>query len=251
MSDQLSLLEKADQLKFFEAKGYLKLDQLVEPEELTWYIDVYNRFISGDIDSGDQRSDLSGSEGEEELITQIMRPSLLFPVLAQSSLYSRVLEVARSLMGPDMDIDFDMLINKAPQTNKETPWHQDAAYWIDMPDKRAVSCWIALDEAKLENGCMWYVPESHKKHLRAHIQVGKGGALKCEAQESEGVAVPLKPGEAVLHHGGTLHYSRGNSTYGQRRAIIINCRPDAMIQYEREQGFDHLGGRTIRNQEEE
>jgi phytanoyl-CoA hydroxylase len=249
MSHQLEMLERAAQMEFFEAEGYLKVDQLIQEEELDWYLDIYNRFISGDIDAGDQRSDLSGSGEERELITQIMRPSLLHPELAQSPLYIRVLEIARSLMGPDMDIDFDMLINKAPHTNKETPWHQDAAYWIDMQDKRAVSCWVALDEAKLENGCMWYVSESHKKNLRTHLQVGDGGALKCGAQESEGTAVPLKPGEAALHQGETLHYSRGNSTDGNRRAIIINCRPAAMIQYERDQGFDHLGGRTIRNQD--
>lgn len=251
MSDQLKILEQTAQFQFFEEHGYLKVDQLIHADELPWYFDLYNRFISGEIDAGDQRSDLSGSGKEQELITQIMRPSLLYPALAQSPLYSRVLAIAQRLMGPDMDIDFDMLINKAPHTNKETPWHQDAAYWIDMPDKRAVSCWVALDEATLDNGCMWYVSGSHMKPLRQHTQVGNGGALKCKGDESEGTAVPLMSGEAALHQGGTLHYSRGNSTDGHRRAIIINCRPAAMIQYERDQGFDHLGQRTIRNQEEE
>ncbi len=251
MSNQLEILEQAEQFQLFEKQGYLKVNQLIEDDELGWYLDVYDRFISGVIDAGDQRSDLSGSGEDQELITQIMRPALLFPELAASKLYKRVLNLARSLMGYDMEIDFDMLINKAPFTNKETPWHQDAAYWIDMPDKRAVSCWVALDEARLENGCMWYVSGSHTKKLRLHIQVGEGGALKCDGTESEGTAVPLRKGEAALHQGGTLHYSRGNQTAGHRRAIIINCRPAAMIQLERDQGFDHLGGRTIRNQEEE
>lgn len=251
MSNQLELHENARRGIVFDKQGYLKVDQLIPDGELDWYLDIYNRFISGDIDAGDQRSDLSGSGEEKELITQIMRPSLLHAALAQSSLYSRVLEIARSLMGPDMDIDFDMLINKGPHTNKETPWHQDAAYWIDLPDKRAVSFWIALDDAKLDNGCMWYVPGSHKNPLRLHTQVGDGGALKCEGEESEGIAVPLKSGEAALHQGGTIHYSRGNETGGHRRAIIVNCRPTAMIQFERDRGFDHLGGRTIRNKEQE
>jgi len=250
MSDQLKILEQAAQFQLFEEQGYLKVHQLIEPSELDWYLQVYNSFINGDIDSGDHRSDLSGEEREEELITQIMRPSLLYPALAKSKLYERVVLMAQSLMGSDMDIDFDMLINKAPHTNKETPWHQDAAYWIDMPDKRAVSFWVALDEATLANGCMWYVKGSHTKKLRPHTQVGNGGPLQCEGEESEGTPVPLKPGEAALHQGGTLHYSRGNTTDGHRRAIIINCRPVDMIQFERDRGFDHLGGRTIRNQEE-
>ena len=65
-----------------------------------------------------------------------------------------------------------MLINKAPNTNKETPWHQDAAYWIDMPDERALSIWFAIDKATLNNGCMWYTPRSHLLPLRKHSQPG-------------------------------------------------------------------------------
>ena len=111
-----------------------------------------------------------------------------------------------------------------------------------MP-KRAASCWLALDPATLENGCMWYSPGSHLSPVRPHRFAGKaGGALMCDGSESEGVPVPLKPGSCVLHQGGTLHYSRGNSTGSQRRAFIVNYRPKAMIELERQQGFDH--GRT-------
>jgi ectoine hydroxylase-related dioxygenase (phytanoyl-CoA dioxygenase family) len=151
-------------------------------------------------------------------------------------------------------MDFDMLINKAPYTNTPTPWHQDAAYWIDMPDKRAASCWLALDEATVDNGCMWYVPASHLNPVRPHHFAGKqGGALMCEASEAEGVPVELLAGSCVFHHGGTLHYSRGNTTASQRRAFIVNFRPQAMIDLERQKGFDHgrSGGasdRKVRNE---
>jgi len=118
-----------------------------------------------------------------------------------------------------------------------------------MPDTRAASCWIALDETIVDNGCMWYVPGSHKLPIRAHVPAGKGGgALQCMADESEGVPVELHPGGCVFHHGGTLHYSRGNSTDLRRRAFIANFRPKAMIEYEREQGYDHTGKRQVRDQ---
>lgn len=251
MSDQLYILQQTAQFQLFESHGYLKVEALISDEEILWYRQCFDQFISGEIATGSQRSDLSGIGANEELITQIMRPSLLYSELATSALYKRVLALARMLMGGDMEIDFDMLINKAPHTQQATPWHQDAAYWIDMPDKRALSCWIALDDATIDNGCMWYVPGSHLKPLRQHQQIVQGGPLICECSESEGLAVPLKAGEGTFHHGRTLHYSRGNVTSGQRRAIIINCRPEAMIAYERERGFDHLGERDIRSQEEE
>jgi len=152
------------------------------------------------------------------------------------------------LLGEDLELYFDMLIDKAPFTNAPTPWHQDCAYWISMPDTRAVSCWVALDEAIKENGCMWYIPKSHLLPVRPHVPSAKGGgALMCEASEDEAVAIEIKSGSCVFHHGGTLHYSRGNSTDKRRRAFITNYRPESMIRYEREQGFDHTGDRKVNN----
>lgn len=234
------------QLAFFENQGYLAMENLLSPDEVAYLRKIYDDFLSGAIDSAGQRSDLSGLGTGRELITQIMRPSLLLKELENSTLHQRAKAIARQLLGEDMDVDFDMLIDKAPFTDTPTPWHQDEAYWIDMPDKRAVSCWVALDAATLGNGCMWFVPGSNLAPLRPHEQTGKGGALQCEATEAEAVAVPLQPGSCTFHHGRTVHYSRGNSTASHRRAFIVNFRPTAMIAFERERGYDHLGNREVR-----
>lgn len=120
---------------------------------------LYNSFLDNNtIDASKYRADLSGSEDEtdtKEKITQIMVPSKLVPEILKKALHVKTLEIAQDLMGNDITLDFDMLINKAPNTNPITPWHQDAAYWIDMPDKRAASCWVAIDPAHKENSCMW------------------------------------------------------------------------------------------------
>ena len=71
-------------------------------------------------------------------------------------------------------------------------------------------------------------------------------ALECDGSEAECVCVPLRPGACTFHSGGVVHYSRGNSTAGHRRALIINFRPEAMIRLEREQGFDHGKTRNVR-----
>ncbi len=106
---------------------------------------------------------------------------------------------------------------------------------------------MPLDKATLDNGCMWYVPGTHKLAMRTHESTAKNGALVCEGNEAEAAYVELDPGSVVLHHGGTLHYSRGNTSNSQRRAMIVNLRPQAMINYERERGFDHTGENKVRN----
>ena len=229
---------------FFEKNGYLKLENLLNVGHLAYYDKIYDDFINNKHNTIGLRSDLSGEkDGNQELITQIMLPSKILPQLINKPIHSYGLKIAQFLLGNDIILDFDMLINKAPNTNKETPWHQDAAYWIDMPDERALSIWFAIDKSTLDNGCMWYTPSSHLLPLRKHSQPVKGGALQCEGSENESVSVPLEPGSCVIHHGKTLHFSRGNSTTDNRRALILNYRPKAMVELERQKGYYHSGKR--------
>jgi len=243
------------QIDHFNLQGYLLVENLLSMKEVDEYRNLYEDFLSNKIDSGRYRGDLAGKPDDSdkrqgvERITQIMVPSRLFPELLEKSLHQKSLTYARQLLGDDLELDFDMLIDKAPFTNALTPWHQDCAYWISMPDTRAVSCWVALDEAKKENGCMWYIPKSHLSPVRPHKpSANGGGALMCEASEDEAVAIEIQPGTCIFHHGATLHYSRGNSTDKRRRAFITNFRPESMIRYEREHGFDHTGDRKVKNE---
>ena len=241
--------------ELFDRDGFVAVHDLLAADEIDWYRAVYERFLSGAIDVGRRRSDLGAGALPQrpgvENITQILWPSASMPELLASPAYERALAVAREILGDDAAFDFDMLIDKAPGTLTPTPWHQDCAYWIDLPDRRAASCWIALDDATVDNGCMWFVPGSHRRPMRPHRSAGRGGgALECDASEAEGTPVPLAAGSCTLHHGGTLHYSRGNSARARRRALILNFRPRAMIEAERARGFDHgkdAPGRENRN----
>lgn len=244
MNEQIELTcAQATQLK---DQGFVRVDGVLTLQQVDRYVQLYDAFLSGNIATGHLRADLGGHVEDEsdiaapERITQIMWPSARVPVLHDAPLHLRSLAIARQFAGDDMAFDFDMLINKLPNTNTSTPWHQDMAYWINLPDNRSLSVWMALDDATVDNGCMWYVPGAHREPLREHWEAGKGGgALECDASEEEGVPVPLPAGSAVLHVGAALHYSRGNSTNTHRRAFIVNCRPRAMIELERREGMDH------------
>ncbi|OON81083.1 phytanoyl-CoA dioxygenase family protein [Streptomyces tsukubensis] len=234
----LTLAEK------FEMDGFVSTGPLLSAAEVDTYREIYDRFLSGEIESGDKRSDLGSHvprrEGVEENITQIMWPSALHKPVLDMPLHARALEIAKALIGDDAVFDFDMLIHKGPHTHVPTPWHQDAAYWIDLPDKRAASIWVALDDAVLDNGCMWYVQGSHKHPLRTHYPTSDGKNIQCDCSEDEpgATAVPLPAGEGVAHSGTTLHSSRGNTTDSVRRAYILNFRPAEMLRLERERGYD-------------
>lgn len=234
----------------FSVEGYVAIPSLLTAHEVEELRNIYNQLLSETEKTKGLRSDLAGStngDGKKvERITQIMRPSMIEEKLTAHNAYKKASEWAKHLLGEDMELDFDMLINKAPHTDTETPWHQDAAYWIDLPDKRAASCWIALDHVHEANGCMWFLPVDEKKVL-PHQSLPGGGALYCEADTANAKPIPLQAGGCTFHDGHTLHYSKGNSTDGQRRALIMNFRPKQMILLEREQGMDHTGNREKRS----
>lgn len=235
----------------FDRDGYLKIDSLLSLEEVEVLRSIYDALLIDKSKTGHLRSDLAGIEGNSkekiERITQIMRPSSVEPRLQGNIAYEKALQWAKDLLGMDMELDFDMLINKAPHTNTPTPWHQDAAYWIDLPDKRSASCWIALDEVYEKNGCMWFIPKKKGEPILPHKNLPNGGALYCETDTKNAKSIPLNPGGCTFHDGYTLHFSRGNSTETQRRALILNFRPQKMIELERAQGVDHTGERKSRN----
>lgn len=256
MNDAVVLFSRQEDFRtHFHQHGFAAIHDLLEPGDVERYRDICERLFSGRIETGSHRSDLGGyvaprKDGVEN-VTQIMWPSHHVPELHDMILHRECLGLARQMLGPDAAFDFDMLIDKAPETHTPTPWHQDAAYWLDLPDKRAASFWVALDSATRENGCMWFVPDSHLEPMRPHRPAGPGGgAFECDASEAEAVAVELPPGACTIHHGHTIHYTRGNSTRTRRRALILNYRPQAMIDLERERGFDHgltLNVRELRN----
>ncbi len=71
--------------------------------------------------------------------------------------------------------------------------------------------------------------------------------MYCKPDPTDAIAVPLEAGDCTMYDGFTLHCSHGNKTGSQRRALILNFRPQKMIDYERERGVDHTGERNVRN----
>ena len=91
----------------------------------------------------------------------------------------------------------DQALIKEPYGNP-TAWHLDNPYW-SFYSKHAISIWIALEEATLENGCMWFVPGSH--NLARYDNVGIGENLSDlfkvypEMKNTDPVAVPMQRGD--------------------------------------------------------
>ncbi len=228
MSQTVSLT--SDQIAFFHREGYLALPRLMQEREVARIRDIYDRLFENRVgrDVGDQ-FDLAGTdeEGEEALLPQILGPSKYAPELLDGEYRANARRIARQILGAEADLGGDHMIFKPPRVGVATPWHQDQAYWDESLDYRSLSIWIPLQEATIENGCMWFVPLSHESDVLAHHSIGHDprvhGLEVDGADVSLAVACPLPAGGATLHHCRTLHYTGPNLSDVPRRAYILGA----------------------------
>jgi len=180
-----------------------------------------------------QGADLGRSAARKKFVYQIRYPHRHIPLFMEHAADPALLDVVEDLLGPDLVIYNTQALLKPAFHGTSQPWHQDAAYWPIRP-MNMVSCWIAIDEATLENGCMRFVPGSHKRGLAEHrsgrpLSAASGGTAaavqEIQVDESEAVAVPARPGHGSLHHCLTHHGTPPNRTPHRRRAIICHYMP--------------------------
>ena len=141
----------------------------------------------------------------------------------------RLGKMAAELSGADgIRIWHDQALIKRPWANP-TAWHLDTPFW-SFSDKRALSIWVALDDATLENGCLYFIPGSHKITNFDKITIGRNmdGLFDIYPQlkTAKPVAVPMKAGSCSFHNGLTVHGANANMTNGYRRAMTCNYMPE-------------------------
>ena len=114
-------------------------------------------------------------------------------------------------------------------------WHQDYSYWTRTQPMAHLSCWIGLDDSTRENGCVHYVPGSHRWNLlpRADFANDMDAILNSltpdQKKEFKPVAIELKQGECSFHHPLMVHGSYENRTDRSRRAVVLNVFRDGVI----------------------
>jgi ectoine hydroxylase-related dioxygenase (phytanoyl-CoA dioxygenase family) len=147
---------------------------------------------------------------------------------------SRFLVVASQLLGGAVRFWHDQIFYKPAYHGGVVAWHQDYSYWTRTQPMAHLSCWIGLDDATLENGCLHYVPGSHRwdllpiTGLTDDMNSIQAVLSEPQKQQFQPVAIELKQGEASFHHPLMVHGSFENRTAHPRRATVINVFRDGV-----------------------
>lgn len=235
--------------RFFR-DGFVHLEGVLSDDEVAVLEVDYMRFLRREIDvPGKDLCDMSGDYSrtfEQYSIVNVMLPRKYYPPWVDNLYERRAASIAAQLHGPGMQIDYDQLLAKRPYKDDAVfEWHQDQAYWPVLPDPRTATCWLAIDDSTLENGCMRFVPGSHLQPLRSHRPLkndrGESHTLLCDVDPSRDVIrpMPIRRGDVTVHNERVLHGSGGNRTSGWRRAYVVAFRAAATVAEERRLGFTH------------
>jgi hypothetical protein len=219
----------------FEHDGYLKIDSLTTAEDVGRIQALLQPLFDNFESMGRNAVDLAGpGDGKSPPRQPEINDALQFvPELRHTLAFERCGEIAHALLGVPVGCIFDHAIYKPPHNKTATAWHQDAIYVQGPLEPRAVNFWIPLQTATVENGCMWYLPGSHKAGmLPHHVLMGRPGGetgyskgksfAMDRVDESRAVACPVEVGGATAHDPFNAHYAGANTTDGWRRAWILH-----------------------------
>jgi non-haem Fe2+, alpha-ketoglutarate-dependent halogenase len=148
--------------------------------------------------------------------------------------HSAILHAVEELIGPDILVYTSTWFIKEPESAAIAAWHQDATYFGLRPYVH-VTAWLALTDATAENGCMEFLPGSHRGGQRPHragVVAGSvnraGQAIVGEVDDRPAVHAPLRAGEFSLHHTLCLHRSKPNQSRGRRIGLAISYVPTSV-----------------------
>ncbi len=130
----------------------------------------------------------------------------------------------------------DQLFCKPAKHGGVVAWHQDYSYWTRTKPIAHLTCWIGLDDATNENGCVQYIPGSHRWDLLPITGLAGNMEAIHEVLNDEQweqfqhpVGAELKAGEATFHHPLMVHGSFENRIDRPRRATVINAFRDGVV----------------------
>ena len=217
------------QVDFYHREGYLALEQITTAEEVAWLRGVYDRLFADRAGRAEgNQFDLGGADedGKEAKLPQILNPVRYAPELKDGLFRANALAVARALLGPEAQPQGEHAIMKPARVGAETPWHQDEAYWGADKEYNSISLWIPLQPATLANGCMQFIPGSHRDEVRPHHSINHdvrvhGLEMDELPPKERAVACPIPAGGCTIHHNRTMHYAGPNTSDEPRRAYIL------------------------------
>lgn len=226
-----------EQRGFFDDNGYVAGIKLLDSEQLDALRNDLAVMMMPDYGSDDRfyEYNLNESADKSKILFHALGAWRVSRSFHDLIFFAPLASAFSTLLDGPVRFWHDQVFVKPARDGAVVAWHQDYSYWTRTKPVAHLTCWIGLDDSTVENGCVHYVPGSHRWDL-----LPRGGlademdsvqAHLTDQQKAEfrPAAVELRAGEASFHHPMTLHGSYENHSDRPRRAAVINVFRDGVI----------------------
>ncbi|RYD87690.1 MAG: phytanoyl-CoA dioxygenase family protein [Sphingobacteriales bacterium] len=224
-----------EQVAFFHKNGYVNNIKLLEE----WQVDKLNAELT-EISSPEHPGQplfyyfFSNESGNPETVLFHALGAWRITEGFHDVLYNPAFLMAASQLLGDKPVRFwhDQLFCKPAKHGGVVAWHQDYSYWTRTAPMQHLTCWIGLDDATKDNGCLYYSPGSHKWGLldKPELAGDMEGLMDYltdqQKEEFKPIPIEMKKGYGSFHHPLMVHGSYENRSEISRRAFVLNVFAD-------------------------
>ena len=215
---------------FYHENGYLVVTDALSAQELEELRAEATSICRSE--RGEVQGFVPGVAGESEEDTLRRYLCIHFPhKLSQTMLgylsTPSMVKVLTEIIGPNVKCMQSMLFIKATGKPGQA-WHQDEDF-IPTRDNSLVGGWIAMDDATIENGCLWVIPGSHRPGVLWPMERQQDPRFDCTAEsagfpytDADAIPVEVKAGSIVFFNGYLLHRSFPNRAQSGYRRVLVN-----------------------------
>ena len=221
--------ERSELARRYHRDGYAVLAGALAAAEVQALRDEAVRICRGELGAVEGVEPARPGEPDEQVVRRylcIHFPHKLSGLMRRTLAHPAVVDALRQLVGPNVKAMQSMLFIKS-EGKPGQAWHQDELF-IPTRDRSLTAAWIALDDATVENGCLWVLPGSHARGVLYPDRDHHDARFDCEVEafdfpyrDSDAVPVEVAAGSVVLFNGYLLHRSLPNTgRHGLRRALV-------------------------------
>lgn len=227
----------ADQISFYRENGYLSGIKMLDDAQLDALRHELTELVDPSHPGHHLFYEFNANESADpgQILFHALGAWRITPGLHDLLWHPAFVIAAAQLLDGPVRFWHDQIFYKPAHHGGVVIWHQDYSYWTRTTPVAHISCWIGLDDSTRENGCVHYVPRSHRWPLLPRTSFANKMDVVLDSltaeQRDEFMPVPieLKAGECSFHHPLMVHGSYANQTARPRRAVVINAFRDGVV----------------------
>jgi ectoine hydroxylase-related dioxygenase (phytanoyl-CoA dioxygenase family) len=227
----------SQQLRFFQVNGYVTGIHVLDDDQIAVLREELAELFQADHPGHELWYEYHTNESTDpdQVLFHALGAWRIKPAFHDILWHPAFTVPASQLLGGAVRFWHDQLFCKPAHHGGVVAWHQDYSYWTRTKPMEHLTCWIALDDSTADNGCVHYVPGSHRWDLLPITGLaGDMDAIREVLTDEQWVefqrpvAIELKAGECSFHHPLMVHGSYANLTERPRRATVINVVKDGV-----------------------